>query len=347
MEDRIEKSNKNRAQSNKMSAIEENVDSEIQVIQVLFVLHPSFGAQELCGPLEVFSRARHNINDPGKARRSFQPPFWGLHPQQTPIPSAPLPKRPLTPFFPTESKAFECTIAAASQGVTSSSGLTVKADIDLEDAHEQLNDYDTLIIPGGSGIDAVLKESSEPLPLILAFAQLQQKDPSKERTLLSIGTGSLALAQAGVLQGLAATTHPDYYTRMEIICKEAARRGDLEQTDVMEENYVVNNARFDLGDNLEENPFILSKRPDGRRKSIARKGSNAWKESVRRRESNARRASLRLGGLRVITSGGVTSGLDASLYLVAAMVSHESAQEVARALQYNWNKGVTVEGIDI
>ena len=147
---------------------------------------------------------------------------------------------------------------------------------------------------------------------------------------------------------MAATTHPDYYTKFEILCKEAARKGELlEQTDVMEENYVVNNARFDLGADMDENPFVLTKRPDGRRKSVARKGSNAWKESVKRRESNARRAGLKLGGLRVITSGGVTSGLDASLYLVAAMVSHESAQEVSRVLQYSWNKGVTVEGIDV
>ena len=247
----------------------------------------------------------------------------------------------------TGSKAFECTIAAASQGVTSSSGLTVKADIDYEDAHESLTDYDVLIIPGGSGIDDVIKKQSEPLEIIKAFAELQKKDPSKERTVMSIGTGSLFLAQAGLLQGLAATTHPDYYTKMEIICKEAARRGDLEQTDVMEENYVVNNARFDLGEKMEENPFILNKRPDARRKSIARKGSNAWKESVKRRESNARRASMRLGGLRVITSGGITSGLDASLYLVAAMASHESAQEVGRVMQYAWNKGVTVDGIDV
>ena len=229
----------------------------------------------------------------------------------------------------------------------SSSGLTVKADIDYEDAHESLADYDVLIIPGGSGPDDVIKNTSEPLKIVKAFAELQTKDPSKERTLMSIGTGSLFLAQAGLLQGLAATTHPDYYTKMEIICKEAARRGDLEQTDVMEENYVVNNARFELGEKMEENPFILSKRPDGRRKSIARKGSNAWKESVKRRESNARRAALRLGGLRVITSGGITSGLDASLYLVAAMVSHESAQEVGRVMQYAWNKGVTVDGIDV
>lgn len=196
-------------------------------------------------------------------------------------------------------------------------------------------------------MEEVIKKEAEPLKLISAFTKLQQTDPSKERTLMSIGTGSLMFAHGGILQGLAATTHPDYYTKMEIICKEAARRGDLEQTDVMEENYVVNNARFDLGDNLDENPFVLAKRPDGRRKSVARKGSNAWKESVKRRESYARRASLKLGGLRLITSGGVTSGLDASLYLVAAMVSHDSAQEVARILQYSWNKGVTVEGIDV
>ncbi|KAL8752716.1 MAG: hypothetical protein Q9184_005647 [Pyrenodesmia sp. 2 TL-2023] len=293
-----------------MSAVAETPDGPVEIIQVLFALHPGFGAQELCGPLEILSKAYHKINDP-------------------------------------KTKAFDCTFAATSQGVTSSSGLTIKADIDIKTAHEDLSDYDVLIIPGGDGVETVLKNNSEPLELIKAFAKLQISDPSKERTLMSIGTGSLLLAQTGILQGMAATTHPDYYTKMEIICKDAARRGDLEQTDVMEENYVVNNARFELGDKLEENPFVLSKRPDGRRKSIARKGSNAWKESVKRRESNARRASLRLGGLRLITSGGITSGLDASLYLVAAMVSHESAQEVARVMQYSWNKGVTVEGIDV
>lgn len=231
--------------------------------------------------------------------------------------------------------------------MTSSSGLTIKADIDFKTAHEDLNYYDVLILPGGKGVDKIVKEQSEPIQLLQAYAKLQKDDSTKERTLMSIGTGSLVLGQAGLLQGMAATTHPDYYTKFENICKEAARRGELEQTDVMEENYVVNNARFDLGEELDENPFILTKRPDGRRKSMARKGSNAWKESVKRRESNARRATLKLGGLRVITSGGVTSGLDASLYLVAAMASHESAQEVARVLQYSWNKGVTVEGIDV
>lgn len=49
-----------------MSAIEESPDGPIEVIQVLIVLHPSFGAQELCGPLEVLSNAHHQLKDPGK-----------------------------------------------------------------------------------------------------------------------------------------------------------------------------------------------------------------------------------------------------------------------------------------
>ena len=316
-------------------AIDDAEAGPIEVIQVLFALHPGFGAQELVGPVEVLSNALHKIKDPSK-----------YHNRKALAYLVPL-YVPLSTDTELATHAFECTIAAATAGVASSSGLTIKADINYQDAHEDLKEYDVLIIPGGSGVDEVIKKESEPMSLLKAFTKLQTTDPSKERTLMSIGIGSLILGSAGVLQGLAATTHPDYYTKMEIICKDAARKGDLEQTDVMEENYVVNNARFDLGENEDENPFILTKRPDGRRKSIARKGSNAWKESVKRRESNARRASLRLGGLRVITSGGVTSGLDASLYLVAAMVSHESAQEVARVLQYSWNKGVTVEGIDV
>ena len=49
-----------------MSAVEESSDGPIEVIQVLFVLHPSFGAQELCGPLEVLSNALHKLKDPGQ-----------------------------------------------------------------------------------------------------------------------------------------------------------------------------------------------------------------------------------------------------------------------------------------
>lgn len=203
-------------------------------------------------------------------------------------------------------------------------------------------------MPGGNH-ENILKEKAQPLGLIKAFVELQMKDPSKERTIMSVSTGSFFLAAQGALQGLAATTHPDYYTKFEIMCQDAARRGDLEQTDVMEERYVVCNARFDLGENEEENPFIFRKRPAplaAGRKSSARKGSFAFQEAARR-ESVLRRSNLKLGGLRVITAGGISAGLDASLYLVGAMVSHESAEEVARVTQYQWSKGVVVDGLDV
>jgi len=296
-----------------MSAIAEQPDGPTEVIQVLFALHPGFDLLDVTGPLEILHTARHNPADPATV-------------------------------------AFKVTIAAGEQAVTSAQGVTIKADCDFEDAHDELKDFDVLVIPGG-GTEPILRntgDEAEPMALIKAFAKVQEGDPSRERTLLTICTGSLFAAQAGILAGLAATTHPDYYTRFENLCKEASLAHAGDRTDVMEERYVVNNARFDLGENWDENPFILAKRPiEGRRKSIARKGSNAWMESNRRRESFARRGAQKLGGLRVITSGGVTTGLDASLYLVAALVSHESAIEVARFVQYTWQKGVVVESIDV
>ncbi len=66
-----------------------------------------------------------------------------------------------------------------------------------------------------------------------------------------------------------------------------------------------------------------------------------------RRESIIRRAAMRLSGLRVITSGGVTAGIDAALYLVSILVSEESAERVANSLQVNWTKGIVVDGIDV
>ncbi|KAF2436812.1 class I glutamine amidotransferase-like protein [Tothia fuscella] len=293
-----------------MSAIQ---DDKSEPIKVLFVLHDGFDTLDFCGPLEMFSHARHNIKDPS-------------------------------------TKAFTFQIAAASQGVKSAQGATFKADMDFDDAHEDIEDFDILVVPGG-GVEPILQANAEPMSLIKSYVELQKKDPSKERTLFSVCTGSLFLAKAGVLQGLAATTHPDYYTKFENMCVEASKLGDLERTDVMEERYVVNNARFDLGEDLDSNPFILDKKPDlsnpqARRKSIARKGSDAFKLS-KRRESLVKRQNMKLGGLRVITSGGVAAGMDATLYLVAAMVSIEAAHEVARVTQYTWAKGVTVEGVDV
>jgi len=222
-------------------------------------------------------------------------------------------------------------------------GCSFRAHISYKEAHKRLKEFDVLVVPGGAVLD-IISAKAEPLPLIEAFAEIQTHDPTRERTLLAVDTAALFLAQQGILQGLGATTHPDYIIKLEKLCQEAAARDMGERTDVMEERYVVNNARFDLGENLDENPYVYKK---GRKNSTARKGSIARKESNARRESIVRRASMKLGGMRVITCSGSAAGLDATLYLVSALVSLESAQEVSRTMQYNWIKGVVVDAIDV
>jgi hypothetical protein len=73
----------------------------------------------------------------------------------------------------------------------------------------------------------------------------------------------------------------------------------------------------------------------------------SFKGSNSRRESIVRRAAMRLGGLRVVTAGGNSSGIDASLYLISALVDDECATEVARLMCWTWNKGVVVDGLDV
>ncbi|KAI0022692.1 class I glutamine amidotransferase-like protein [Xylariomycetidae sp. FL0641] len=278
-------------------------------IDVLFALHPKFNLMDFAGPLEVLATARHDKNDEN-------------------------------------TRAFECTIAGAEPKVMAEQGVAIGSQISFKEAHERLEEFDILIVLGGNS-DSVLKEKSEPLPLINAFSELQQKNSSRERTLMSICTGSLFLAEAGILSGLSATTHPDYMTKFEILCSNAAQRDLQERTDVVEDSrYVVNNLRFDLGDE-DENPYIRRKSDAGRRSSTGRKGSISFKGSNARRESIARRAAMRLGGLRVITSGGVTAGLDASLYLVSILVDEDAANEVARVMQHEWTKGTVVDGLDV
>lgn len=237
---------------------------------------------------------------------------------------------------------------------------------------KRLTDIDVLVIPGG-GIDGVLKSKGQPLQLIKAFAELQKKNPAKERTLMSVCTGALFLGETGILSGLTATTHPDYITKFEILCSNVAQRDMADRCDVVEERYVVNNLRFDLGDDEDNNPYVLNKKElkehkrrkssggmppisegtngtsptSGRRASAARKGSMSLKLSNHRRESVLKRANLRLGGLRVITTSGVTSGIDGALYLVGALVSDDAADEVARKMCYKWNKGMVVDGVDV
>jgi putative intracellular protease/amidase len=161
------------------------------------------------------------------------------------------------------------TIAGGEPKVISSQGVVVGSQISFKEAHERLEDFDVLVILGGN-VGEILDKDAEPLGLINNFAELQKKDPGRERTLLSVCTGSLLLARENILSGLSATTHPDYLTKFENVCSDAATRNMTERTDVVEDaRYVVNNLRFDLGDE-DENPYIRRKSDGGRRPSNAR-----------------------------------------------------------------------------
>lgn len=161
------------------------------------------------------------------------------------------------------------TIAGAEASLLSSQGLVIQSQLSFKEAHQRLEDFDVLVIVGGN-TQQVLEKDAEPLGLINNFGELQKKDPARERTVLAICTGSLLLAKEGLLCGLAATTHPDFVVKFEKLCSDAAVKYLTERTDVVEDTrYVVNNLRFDLGDE-EGNPYICRKADAGRRSSNAR-----------------------------------------------------------------------------
>ncbi|CZS91472.1 hypothetical protein WAI453_011708 [Rhynchosporium graminicola] len=148
----------------------------------------------------------------------------------------------------------------------------------MSEAYAQLSTFDILVIPGG-GSNSVLAGNTEPIHLIKAFAELPQKSDGSLRTILSVCTGALFLADAGVLEdGMKATTHPLFYGELEELCNE---RGEVE---VVKERFVVNSVR----------------------------------------EENC---------LRVVTSGGVSCGLDSCLWLIGEVAGTECKENVAEMVQ--------------
>jgi transcriptional regulator GlxA family with amidase domain len=233
-------------------------------LKALFAIHPSFDSLDLVGPLEVFSLAEY----PGSTRSTSDEL------------SGPL---------------FKCTITAISETTTSWSGVKVTRDIPMAEAYATLADYDVLVIPGG-GSEVVFKgeNGTEPMDLISAFAKLAKRADGKTRTLMSVCTGSLFLATAGVLSGpgFKATTHPEYYGEMkEILAKKTESEGKL--TEVAEDRFIANKVDEEKG-------------------------------------------------LRIITAGGVSSGIDGALWLVGEKAGMESMKKAEWIVQHSYREGVVL-----
>lgn len=247
------------------------VADDQEPIDVLFALHPKFDLLDFAGPVEVFTTALHDKKDPSMFSLSPSPStphlqargqlcrrkmyiLGGARPSADPPPA---------------SKAFEITLASEEPKVLSDQGIIIDSHMTFREAHEALENFDVLVVLGGN-IDEAVKTDAQPAGLICDFRGLQQRDPARERTILSICTGSLFLAKEGILSGLAATTHPDHLTTFENLCSDAATRELQERTDVVDDaRYVVNNLRFDL-EGEDASPYIRRKSDSGRRPSAAR-----------------------------------------------------------------------------
>jgi transcriptional regulator GlxA family with amidase domain len=217
-------------------------------LKVLYAIHPSLDTLDLTGPLEILSHASHASS-----------------------PAA---------------KAFTPTITAVSEFTTTNQSLTIQRHIPISEAHANLADFDILVIPGGAS-PSVLEGQTEPLHLIKAFVALPKKQDGSIRTLMSVCTGSLFLAEVGVLDGKTATTHVNYLGKLKEIVEGKGK------TEVVEERFVVN-------------------KTDEER------------------------------GLRIITAGGVSSGLDASLWLVGDIAGKGVMERVAQVTQHAHRGGVVI-----
>lgn len=121
-----------------------------------------------------------------------------------------------------------------------------------------------IVIPGGAGTRPLLQMSA-----LLEWLQLKAR---KAELVVSICTGALVLARAGLLDGLRATTHHE---------------------------------------NLDE---------------LRRLAPNTEVDASARFTDNG----------KVLTSAGISAGIDCSLHLVARLLGHAAAERTARYMEYEW-----------
>ncbi|MBX9784778.1 MAG: DJ-1/PfpI family protein [Chitinophagaceae bacterium] len=166
---------------------------------------------------------------------------------------------------------FEVFTAAQFDTINARNHLTIKPTYTLEKAPKA----DIIVIPGGGGFHAdgtpfgSRREMNNPIVL----KWIQEQSANAQLT-LSVCTGSLILAKAGLLEGKEATTH--------FLAIDSLRK---------------------ISDNI------------------------TVKEKTRFADNG-----------NIITSEGVSAGIDMSLHVVAKLLGKETADETAKYMQYDYWK---------
>ncbi|KAL6716570.1 hypothetical protein ACLMJK_006137 [Lecanora helva] len=184
--------------------------------------------------------------------------------------------------FETHLVARAPTIAASGRGC-----ITVATDSTVDEAIKRVAEFDILVVPGGNVpiMQDLAKTNTPEVQFIQAFDALPPKQDGDERVILSVCTGALLLAAAGVLKGLRATTHHKFLDVMKAIDTSIDVLGPEE-------------------------------RAVGRYVDGGRNGN----------------------GTRVLTAGGVTCGLDASLYVAELKAGKPAAEYVAMMTEHEWKR---------
>lgn len=155
------------------------------------------------------------------------------------------------------------TVAERNTPVLARNGLSVNPRYTIADCPPP----DLLVIPGGMG---ARKEMHNP-----AVIEWIKRCAEHAELVLSVCTGALLLANAGLLDGLAATTHHGAFDLL---------RAAAPHTEVREGERFVDNGKL-------------------------------------------------------ITSAGISAGIDMSLHVVARLLGEEVARETAEQMEYRWQIG--------
>lgn len=103
-------------------------------------------------------------------------------------------------FLPEGPAPYDVTVVAAKAGpVSTTSGLTIEARMSFADALRDSHEIDTLIVSGGHGTTSALEDQ-----LLLEYVRTSSQ---RSRRIVSICTGAMILAEAGLLDGKRASTH--------------------------------------------------------------------------------------------------------------------------------------------
>jgi transcriptional regulator GlxA family with amidase domain len=154
------------------------------------------------------------------------------------------------------------TVAQERRPIAARNNLSVNPHYGFDDCPSP----DLLVIPGGFGTRALMDNQA-----VLAWIKSRAR---KAELLLSVCTGSLLLAKAGLLDGLSATTHRSQLATL----KEVAPHTTVEP----HKRFVVNE--------------------------------------------------------KVITSAGISAGIDMSLHVIARLIGRDLALESAQYMEYDWRE---------